>query len=310
MPHISHRSGQLVDVLLTNLGRKYTPAGFIAEQVCPRVGVAAESGIYPVWTRADFLRTGQTDPLIANGAETKDVDFSVTTEAYLCEEYALRTKITRRERENSSDVLGLRQTKANGVRDLIALHREKRVATLLASVDNSVTVDTNWDQDAATIEVDIKEGKELVYDDIGRVPNSIVIPWKVANAVSLQADIREVLKYTVNGQQILAAGEAILPANLWGLKVIVPQGPQYTDSAEDASASFSEVWGTDVLVLYLNGSPDKDNPSVAYTLQTRGVEVKSWMSDDPEVEYIRVSDGVLVEKLTAPAAGAKLGAVL
>ena len=102
MAPITNRSGQLVDQLLTNLGRKYTPAGFIADRVCPRVTVAKESGLYPVWTRDDFLRTGQVNPLVADRSEAKDVDFSAGTEAYTCEEYALRTSVSRREVENAA----------------------------------------------------------------------------------------------------------------------------------------------------------------------------------------------------------------
>lgn len=304
---LTNRSAQLVDQLLTNLGRKYTPAGFIADRVCPRVSVVKEQGKYPVWTRADFHRT-DVDPLVPDRAKTKRIDFTASTEDYTCEEYALATDVSKRERDNSTDVLGLRNTKSNGVRDIIALSREKRVKALLDTVSNSSTPANNWNVDLATIEADIVTAKEAVYDDIGRPPNSIIIPWKVANAIAVQQDIREVLKYTVNGKELLSLGENALPARLWGLEVIVPMGPQSTESAEDAATqTFAEVWGDDALVLYLQPSPDINNPSVAYTLQTAGFEVRSWFEDDPpDLEVIRVRDGILDEKLTAPDAGHRL----
>jgi hypothetical protein len=313
MPAISNRSGQLLDILLTNVGRKYTPAGFIADQVAPRVTVAKESGQYPVWTRADFHRT-DTNPLVPDRSETKRVDFSTALESYVCEEYALATDVSRREVENAADVLQLRSTKVQGIQDLIALNREVRVATALrktttGKLNLGSTPSTNWDQDTATIESDLVTAKNAIYDAIGRMPNLTIIPVKVAEAMAQQADIREILKYTVNGQQILQDGEMVLPSSLWGLRVLIPTG-QYTTSAEDnATQTFTEVWGDEVRVLY-NGGVSLNSPSPLLTLQTRGFEVRSWRVDDPEVERIRVSDGVLVEKCVAPDAGYELADLL
>jgi len=313
MAALTHRAAQLVDPLLTNLGRKYTPAGFIADQVFPRITVLKESGQYPVWTRADFHRI-DTDPRVPDRSKPKKIDFTVDKEGYVCEEYALETDISRREKDNAADVLRLRETKMNGVQDIIKLHREKRVADLLTAaggLGNSSTPSNNWNVDAGTIELDVVGAKEAVFDDTGKVPNTIIIPWKVANAIATQQDIREILKYTVNGQDIIRLGEKVLPASLWGLRVLVPQGPVFTTSAEDAaSQTFTEVWGDSVRVLYLNPSPDLENPSVGYTLQTRGTEVRSWEREDGRVETIDVSDGVLVEKLIAPDAGHELIDVL
>jgi hypothetical protein len=313
MASITHRSGQLVDQLLTNLSVKYTPTGFVADKVCPRVTVKKEAGKYTTWDRAALART-DTNPLLPDRAETKDIDFEAGEDSYSCEEYALRTSVSRREIDNTDDILDLRQTKSNGVRDIIALHREVRVADLLTEAGGLAAGDApsnNWNVDAATIEGDVVVGKEATYDATGLVPNTIIIPWKVANAIAIQQEIREILKYTVNGQELLRLGEKALPDTLWGLKVEVPMGPAFTNSAEgDATPTFEEVWGDDVRILYLHPAPRKENPSVAYTFQTRGVEVKSWHEDDPEVERIRVSDGVLDEKIVAAGAGYEIQNVL
>jgi hypothetical protein len=221
--------------------------------------------------------------------------------------------VSPREISNAEGLLRLRETKVQGVRDLIALHRETRVAALLTAaggLSNSGTPSNNWNVDAGTIEADILAAKEAIYDDTGRVPNTIIIPWKVANAIAMQQDIRELLKYTVDGRQVLAVGENILPAMLWGLNVIVPQ-VQATTSREGAGTqTFTDVWGDSVRVLYVNPTPDTQRPSVGYTLQSRGFEVRAWRENDPNVERIRVSDGILEEKLVAPEAGYEIIDVL
>lgn len=315
MPAITNKSGQLVDTVLTNLGRKYTPQGFVAEQLAPRVSVANEGGKYAVWAREDFHRT-DTNPLVADRSQTKRVDFGVSLESYSLEEYRLGTTVSARERANAANLLSLRETKVQGTKDLIALHREVRVATALKKTSTGqlnlgAAPSNNWNVDAGTIEADIVTAKEAIYDVIGRPPTHIVIPWKVANAIATQQDIREVLKYTVNGADLLRQGENALPNVLWGLQVIVPMGPSITTSAEDnATQTFTEVWGDDVRVLYLGGV-NQNAPGPIHTLQTRGFQVSSYFEDDPPgLESILVSDGILQEKVVAPDAGYEIQDVL
>ena len=132
---LTNRSAQLVDPLLTNLGRKYTPAGFIADRVCPRVQVVKESGLYPVWTRDDFHRT-DVDPLVADRAKTKRIDFRAATEPYVCEEYALATDISRRERDYSADVLRLRAGYAELAEEW--MRHGERLADVQRAFDRSI----------------------------------------------------------------------------------------------------------------------------------------------------------------------------
>jgi hypothetical protein len=302
------RTGQLVDPVLTNLSRQYRPEGFIADLVCPRVTVSKESGKYTVYEKRDFFQT-DVNALKPDRSPTKRIDLKATTEPFTCEEYALAADISRREIDNTDDILRLRENKANLVQDAMALAREVRVALLFSDADdggginasNESTPTNNWNVDAAEIETDVVTAVEGVEDDTGMSPNSIIIPKKVARAIAKQADIREILKYTVDGRIILDEGEGILPARLWGLRVIVP-GAYKTTAREGASTvSLETVWGDDVRVLYLDPTPALERPSFAYTLQTRDVETRRWTEDDPSLEVIEQSE-VVVEKAVAPQA--------
>lgn len=302
------RNYQLVDPVLTNIARQYRPVGFIADTIIPRVGVQKEAGKYVTFPSRAFFAT-DVDYKKPDRAQTKEVDFDFSTEPYSVEEYAVKVSISRRERENADQALRLEANKLALLQDQLALAREVRCDTLLRTQDNGGQLDNamdatptnNWDTDAATIESDIKTAIEAVRDEIGREPNTIVIPYKVANAIAIQQDIREILKYTVNGQQILSEGAAILPRQLWGLNVVVPTARKFTN-VEGATDAATDVWGDDVRVLYLADNAEYGIPSVAYTFQTRPVQIRRYLEFDPEVEYIIASE-VVDERCVAPKAG-------
>lgn len=309
---ITVRSGQLVDPVLTNLGRQYRPKGLIADQIAPRIPVQKESGKYRVWEPRDFF-AADVDALVPDRAETKEIAPTLSTEPYLTEEYALKVSVSRREMDNTDDIIGLRQGKTNAVQDQLALQREVRVATRLQKVANGGQLNlgaapsVNWDQDTATIETDIKLGKEAIYDAIGDEGTHLILPYKVANAVAIQQDIRDILKYTVNGQQILEAGDLILPAKLWGLTVVVPRARRVTN-AEGATNAFADVWGDSPRIVTV-GPASLEMPSTIQTFVARALQVDTWQEDDPRVEYIRPSE-VLDERVTAPDSGYEIRNVL
>jgi hypothetical protein len=315
MPGITNRSGQLFNPVLTNLGRGYRPGGFIAEQVAPRIPVTKEVGQYTVWDSFHFF-ANDVETLTPDRAETREVDVAMSTETYTAEEHALKVSVS--DREQSQSDVDVRLAKLNALSDRLAVARERRVAALLntqdagGGLDNAMdsTPSNNWNVDAGTIEADIVTAKEAVFDAIGIEPNVIIIPWKVANAVATQQDIREVLKYTVSGQQILLEGQNILPNSLWGLRVLIPRG-RYASNAQGQTNTFADIWGDDVRVLYVNDSgPSMFTPSVAYTFEAAGFEVRTWREDDPNVEWVRNRDGILDEKVVAPQAGYILKDVL
>lgn len=312
MPSVDVVTGQLYNPVLTNIARQYRPHGFIADQVAPRVSVNKEAGQYVIFGATDNFRT-DVDLMKPDRAETKEVDLSITTDTFVAREYSVKVSISRRERDQVDNVIALRQAKVNLVMDQLAVAREARVATLLkktttGALTSGAAPSNNWNVDAATIESDIVTAKDAVYDLIGIEPNTLVLPYKVAEQIAFQQDIREVLKYTVPGRETLSAGVDILPPRLWGLNVVVPRGRKASNN-EGGASSFTDIWGDDPRVLYVDPNAQYGSPSVAYTFQTRPVEMRTYNEPDPELEWI-VGSEICVEKVTAPDAGYEIQDVL
>jgi hypothetical protein len=308
------RDLQVVDAVLTNVARAYKPHGFIYDTVFPSIPVTLDSGLYPIF---DGFFDDDVDNKVQDRAETPEIDFTWSTDTYLCEDYRLKASITAKEERNAHSALKLRQNKLDAVLMRMAIRRERRAATLLRKTDVTggalnlgATPSTNWDQDAATIEADVATGKLAVYNATGMVPNTIVIPYAVAVAMSYQQDIRDILKYTVNGQDIIRLGEAVLPATIWGLRVIIPMGAMRNTANEGAAKSLTDIWGDHVRILYVAESGGGWGiPSVAYSFKAQPEVVDRWRSNDPPVEYVRAWE-CLDEKVCAPDAGYVLSSLL
>lgn len=310
------RQLQIVDPVLTNVARAYRPEGFVYDRLAPRIPVEKDSGLYPIWTGlfGDSRDSGDQTK-VSDRASTPEVDFDWSTDSYLCEDYRLKFSITDKERRQADKALRLEQTKLTALLDVMAIRREIRLADTLRHTDNSgqltggtATPSNKWDVDAATIEADIKTGALAVRDKVGRMTNSILMELKVAYAVALQQDIRELLKYTVPGDRIIAGGAAILPPTIHGHRVLVAESMRNT-ARPGASQSLSTIWDDHVRLLYLAENAGWGVPSVAYSFQVFGEQVDRWRENDPPVDYVRAWED-LDEKVCAPDAGYELKDVL
>lgn len=315
----SARELQLVDPVLSTIARAYRPEGFVYHQLAPTIPVEVDAGLYPVFPKSFWFRQ-LSNGKVSDRAETPEVDFEFSTTPYLCEDYRLAASITRKERRQAHPSLRLEEQKLQLVLNQMAMNRESRLAGKLRNVANGGLLDggtsspaQKWlaSNDAATIEADIKTGKVSVYQRTGKVPNVIVIPYLVACEVALQADIREIMKYTINGQKIIIDGEELLPKTIWGMRVVIPKGV-LTDPAREGAAestTMPEVWSDHVRLLYVDRNAGWGIPSVAYSFKSLPEEVDKWRDDDPPVDHVRAWECV-TEEVCAPELGYELSDVL
>jgi hypothetical protein len=272
-----------VNALLTDLAVKYMPKteGFIADEVAPYLGVRKESDQYPTWTTGPFFAT-DVDDLVPDREEPRIVDYEHTYAAYQTQHRALAWDISDRERENADDVLDLESTKQQATLARLMLKREARVAAMLRKTSNggSLNLGANasakWDNAATTyqtIATDIMAGKTAVRQAIGTNPNVIVIPILVAEGMH-KSLLFQLTQYTSDASSRLLEPEfPVLPPVLFGMRVLVG-GAISNTAVEGQTASFAEVWGEAVRMLYVAPGPALMEPSVAYTFRSR--PLRTW----------------------------------
>lgn len=313
---------QVIDPILTNIALRYLPQGFIYDQIVPKMSVGKNAGQYPIWTLDDLLRDDVESKVDAS-AETPEIDFSFSMETYLLQNYRLKVSITPEDREQAAVELRMEETKLKGLLGRMALRRERRVAKLLrkTTAGGGLTfgggVSHKWGEKEATIELDVKAARKKVYDETGQHADTMLINWDTAYAISLDPAIREIIKYTVDGNMIISKGEAILPKNLFGLNVVIADGTKFNTARKGAARSLSNIWEDNVVLLKRAQDEEWGEPSTLYGLYgqvaatnegrtTRTTDsgsgafvVDKWATADPPVDYVRAWEKVQ-EKLVAP----------
>lgn len=310
------RALQIYDPVLSNFARLYRPSGFIARQLLPVIPIQLLSGQYPTFPQSYWFQL-QTDNRVKDRAPAREVDFEWSLESYIAEEFALKVSITDLERAQAHPALRLERNKTEFLTGQMELAHEARVAALLRKTTNGgglnlgAAPSINWDQDTATIEADIKTGVLAIYDATGQLPNTIVIPYKVAYAMALQEDIRAILRNDVTGQGVpfLTLGSRIIPAVIHGMRVLIPQGAQIDSGREGGTSNVSEIWGDDVRLLTVDAGAGWGQPSVAYELRHTPKRVTRWSQVDPDVDYIREMERYDL-RVVAPDTGYELSDVL
>ncbi len=312
---------QVIDPILTNLALRYFPQGFIYNDIVANMTVAQNSGQYPVWSREDLLRD-DVESKVPDRAETPEIDASFSMATYLLQNYRLKVSISPEERQQAASELKVEETKLKLLLMRMALRRERRLAGALRKTSNGGQltlgggVTKKWNEKEATIELDIKAARKAVYDATGQHVDTMVVNWDTAYAMALDPSIREIIKYTVDGQMVLARGEEMLPKVLHGLNVVIADGTKFNTARKGGAETLTNVWSDNVILLKRGTDEEWGEPATVYCLRgqvattsegrtSRSSDsgggfavVDKWATADPPVDYVRAWEKVQ-EKVVA-----------
>jgi hypothetical protein len=330
---------QLVDAVLTGIARAYRPHGFVYDQLVNSFPVKFASGLYPVFDQGFFGYGGDDDGSVPDRAPTPEIDFAWSTDHYQTKSYRRKVTISEEERTNAHPELRLDYAKVQRLMTEMGILREKRLAAKLRGANNgggftlnAVSPSKKWDDYTAggpDIRGDVKTAALAVYSALGQETNVMTLTYPVAYAIALAPQIVDLIKYTVNGLETISVGDRILPATLFGHRVVVAKGAMFNTAAQGLPKSLAEVWSDSVRLLYVNDQPAWGAPSTVYGFRSPigpieatssapmpgGVETVSyalvdrWVTPDPPVEHIRSWERI-DEKIVAPDLGFEISDVL
>lgn len=300
----------------------YRPLGSIADEIVPIIPVKRRSDKFYSWDKASLLRSGD-DSRRARGARPRMIEPTESLSGYLAVEYELGTMIEDSDIPNTDSVLRLEQVKVQYVSDVLRLQRESRCAALLRLAANGGGLGTSgvalsgtarYDSSAPDPVGDIRTAIETIRQSTGYKPNCLVIPAAVASFLIKIAAITALIQYVaginylrdynlpLGGTSTGAGGGSpnqsgpeftYMPQTFMGLRVFEP-GTISNTAAEGQTASYSDIWGKDVRVMYVNASlPMMEIPSVAYTFRsteygTSGWNVRRWREEGPRSNFYAV----------------------
>lgn len=297
-------SDRHIDVGLTNFSKRLDNQGFIWPLLLPRVKVKKDSDKYWIYGDEHFKvpyakRRDKT--------ESMEVEWSMSNTDYSCQPSAAHVKISKRDRNNADSPIRLEQDGTQLAREKVMLSIEKEVADMLVSTSNITTYSTlgaggtnlgQWNDPTSAqnkpLEI-IDTAVQSIYDYTLKEANTIVIPWKVWQALKLNADIKELLKYQYAKQII--EGQAV-PMVINGLRVLIARAAYDATKKKVARTTFTNLWSDTVLVAYIDPKPGWGSDTLGVSFDSAGPVVRKWHDSNINCDKIEFEEQGLDHVLT------------
>lgn len=279
-----------INPLLTNVSVGYTNPAFIAEDVMPVVPVGVEKFTYYRFGRDHWKRYNTRRDV---GAKFMRLDYGVSTTTATCVEYGVEHPIDDRIRDEAQRPLDPDVQGTEIVTEALRLDYEKQTSALMTNTANynaslTSTPTIQWNGTSPTILNDIMAAQEAVRQQIGRYPNTIVIPPQVAQVVAISS---ELVGYVTNVIGVTALQEGpttgwMLPRTLFGMQVLIPAGIEVTSNLMQTDVT-GDIWSDYVWVGYVNQRPQLMSPSFGYTFRRRSFQISTWRDEAIKSDIIR-----------------------
>lgn len=280
---------------LTAIAVRYRNAAMIADQVLPRVPVSAQEFKYFKHTLAEGFTL--PDTLVGRRSKPNEVEFTATETPGMCNDYALDDPIPQADLDNAPANMDPRGRAVEGLADLIALDREKRVADLVFALNTYPTTNrttlsgaTQWSDpasdpinailtanDALVMRANVLVVGQAVWTRLRQHP-------KVVQAVYGTAQTAGV----VNRQQV---------AELLELQEILV-GPGWLNTAKKGQTpTLARVWGKHAALIHRDGMADTRGNRTTFGFTAQWGDRVAGAIPDPNIgmrggERIRVGESV------------------
>ncbi|WP_329505938.1 major capsid protein [Haemophilus parainfluenzae] len=277
------------DPVLTKLAQGYHNLELIGEVLMPTVEIDKEAGKIPKFGRLAFRLPSTVRNLRGTSNRLDPADITAIDVAL--EEHDVEYAIDYRE-ENEA-IFSLRQFALNTTQDVIALGREKEVATLAldeSKYDSGNKVTLSGTSKITSKQADIfamfDTGIRAVKRAIGRKPNVCVIGGDVWAALKEHPAVIEKLKYS----QV-----AIVTPEVFG-KLIGIDTVKIGEAVYEESNQLKDIWSDAIVLAYVAPRSTERKgtvyePSYGYTVRRQGgLFVDTYKENGGKLEVIRTTD--------------------
>ncbi|MGX2948586.1 major capsid protein [Frederiksenia canicola] len=277
------------DPVLTNLAQGYHNNELIGEVLMPTVEIDKEAGKIPTFGRLAFRLPSTVRSLRGTSNRLDPEDIGAIDVAL--EEHDVEYAIDYRE-ENEA-IFSLRQFALNTTQDVIALGREKEVATLALDEskydsDNKITLSgtSKFTDQTADIFGVFDAGIRAVKRAIGRKPNVCVIAGDVWAVLKEHPKVIEKIKHVQVG---IITPEIF--AKLIGIDTV-----KIGEAVYEQGSQLKDIWSNAVVLAYVaprstQGKGTVYEPSYGYTVRrAKGLFVDTYKESGGKIEVVRTTD--------------------
>ncbi len=256
-----------VDMPLSNVLINRRPAGFVADDFIPVTPVQKQSDLYYKFRHGEWARYEAGLTLRAPRTEPRKVHFSVASDTFYCNNYALATDWAVEDDVNADAIWNWAESHGGFLMDRLMIDYEWRIAQFAVNTSNVRTVtlvSCGWHNAGASIYTQMMAYKEQYRRITGMTPNTLVIPETVKQYFATNSQLSALLFGNNGGIPTTQQLAGLLEIN----KVIVPKTQANTFGEVETingSWSYTDIWGGDSVWM-------------AHTNTLAGRETDTWIN--------------------------------
>lgn len=246
-----------VDAVLTNLSVRYRNEGLIADMILPPVRVRKRSDKYFVYKKADSYRI--VDSSVGPKAQPNEVDWSVGTDNYSVEDYALADYIPVENVNNADTPLQPRVDTNEFLNEWLLVDRERRVSNLVFAAatfpsGNKVKL-AGTKQWGGADDDPINDVLKAVEGCFVRA-NTLVFGQEAWQKFRALPEVLDAVKSSTRNQDT-PGGLASAPevAALFEVDNVYVGRARYLSSKKGQANSYARIWGKHCAALHVKPNP-------------------------------------------------------
>jgi hypothetical protein len=276
-----------IDRPLSNFAVEYANAKLIADGVCPIVRVGNKSDLYNTYEKKDRF----TIPETARGPKdtANEVEWSKSYSNYYCKDRALREFLSDASVANSDPGVNPRQRTTTFLTDLLLLDLEVTVAALATTYANygsgyraQLSGGDRWDQFATSDPLaNIETARAAIFME----PNVAIIGAEVWAKIKQHPQILDrVSGGSTNANPAMVTAQLV--AELFEVDRLLIGKAKRNTANKGQTASYSYIWGKDVVLAYVSDAPSLEDMSAWKTFRWNqmstavGYKVRSYRDEE------------------------------
>lgn len=282
------------DAALENISVGYTPSGLVAQELSPVIPVNHESDKYYVHSK-DNLKVPETRR--ADGAESNEVDWNLSTATYVVEFEALKRLVTDRQRKNADAPVRPEINATKNLTGQIALRKEKDLADLINPAANwssktSLTSTLAWSANTSLSNpISIADSAATaIIRSASKRPNRCLLDLSTFNAAKEHISIVDRIKYTSTDSVTKE-----LLAKLFNVEKLLVAEASINAGQEGLADSMGFLFTDLAFFCYASPNPGLEEPSAFYTFGLAGMgldggqaKVTRWREEKRKGDFIEV----------------------
>lgn len=290
------QTSAIIDKLLTNVSRGLfqADADFISESVLPSLSVAQDTGKIGSYGKSHLRVVNSL--MGGRGMAPRIHTDATSSDSYVIEDHGLEDIITRSDYRNVEKPFDAESDSVKFLQSMLWLGKEKALADALFSTTNMTknTTLTGTDQLSDYVNSDplevFKDARASVYTYGGRVANSCIMSWKVAETLRYHPQILENLGFNrvrAGQMSVDELARALSVDNLYIGKAV------YNTTAQGQTDTLGAVWGNHILFYYAPKNPTLRDQSLGFLINPIGGNRKVYkyaVNNPPEANAILVTD--------------------